>query len=86
MALWPDAVKKMANFYFHNVHTYQGGPNNKSPKTRKGYNCSLIGGTVYDDCSAFVSACLIFFNVFPKTYHPRSANFSNLNDECAKRL
>lgn len=60
---WLSAVENMGKWYETNVHTYQGGSDNKHKRTRRGYTCDLINRTVYDDCSGFVCACLTYVGV-----------------------
>ena len=66
---WAKAVESMGKWYESNVYTYQQTPQTRpNPQrgtgNRKYYNCSLVNGTVADDCSGFVSACLQYFGVF----------------------
>lgn len=88
MASWGECVSKMAGFYQSNIHTYQGqkGKGNGQLRQVAWIPCSLIGGTVRDDCSGFVSACLQLAGIFPKTFIAGSCDFSNVNSACAKRL
>ena len=62
---WAVAVQKMGAWYQANVKTYQSVCCNsisRAKRKRKAYKCDLLnGGTVYDDCSAFVDACLKYF-------------------------
>ena len=63
---WVNCVSSMGNWYQNNIHTYQGTSGSKIGRRRKAYSCDLLnGGTVYDDCSAFVWACLQFFGIQP---------------------
>lgn len=60
---WWDAVEKMGAWYQQNIHTYQGTVS--KPRTgRKAYPCNLINGNnVFDDCSSFVTACVLAFGI-----------------------
>lgn len=52
---WWSIVQQMGSWYEQNVHTYQGNCH-----TRKGYSCPLLDGkNVFDDCSSFVTACVL---------------------------
>jgi len=60
---WIKNCSRLGTWYAQNIKTYQGNTSGRVG-TRKGYLCPLIKGsdghtvTVYDDCSAFVTACL----------------------------
>ena len=56
---WMAAINTMGNWYCQNVTTYQSSTSGHGTGSRKGYQCTLSGynKTVYDDCSAFMSAC-----------------------------
>lgn len=60
---WLKSVEEMGEWYQDNVHTYQGDPAGNWTGKRAGYKCGLVGGLVYDDCSAFVKACLQLYGV-----------------------
>ena len=74
---WAKAVQTMGKWYERKVHTYQKNtPPSKGSGSRKGYDCDLIGGNVYDDCSGYVSACLQYFGIFDKSFVPVAAGFT----------
>ena len=74
---WAKAVQTMGKWYEANVHTYQKNtPPSKGSGSRKAYNCDLVGGNVYDDCSGYVSACLQYFGTFNKGFVTTSAGFT----------
>lgn len=58
-AEWISVCDELGDWYAANISTYQGGNG-----VRKGYICDSVktpsgdSVTVYDDCSAFVTACL----------------------------
>ena len=60
---WEKAVSDMGKWYQANIHTYQGTLK-KPRKGRTAYSCPLVNGKrVYDDCTGFVTACLMYFGV-----------------------
>lgn len=62
---WMESVVNMGNWYMENVFTYHGACNNKCSKTIHSsyYDCpSVPNGSVRDDCSGYVYACLTLFN------------------------
>lgn len=85
MADWGNSISAMADFYQTNIHTYQGSKQKPRPG-RKAYWCPLIGANVYDDCSAFVSACLQLFGAFPTNYVCSSREFSRDTGKTAELL
>lgn len=55
-----------------NVNTYL---NNDNQGQRKGYSCDILGKTVYDDCSSYVSSCLVYLGIITSTqYNSRAYN------------
>lgn len=69
---WPKAVQEMGKWFESNVHTYQGTLT-KPRAGRKAHSCPLIGGkTVWDDCSAFVEACLIYAGAIEWSGHAKT--------------
>ena len=65
---WVNCVSTMGKWYQANVHTYQNcyDIRHQENRHRRRYACSLMNGaTVFDDCSAFVWACLQYFGVQP---------------------
>ena len=85
MADWGNSISAMADFYQTNIHTYQGSKQKPRPG-RKAYWCPLIGANVFDDCSAFVSACLQLFGAFPTNYVCSSREFSRDTGKTAELL
>lgn len=67
---WISVCDKMGDWYVANISTYQGGTSGNYG-TRKSYTCELLvkddgtSGTVQDDCSAYVTACMQLAG-----YHP----------------
>lgn len=64
---WLKAVDEMGQWYCENVDTYQGSYAPPHPG-RKNYFCPLLGESgmnVQDDCSAFVTACLVYGGYYP---------------------
>lgn len=88
MASWGECVTAMAGFYQNNIHTYQGHIKGQSTpvKTNAWILCPLIGGSVRDDCSGFVSACLQLAGVFPKGTLTSSLGFSSTTGRIADLL
>lgn len=64
---WAKAVQIMGKWYEKNVSKYGTTTT----------NCPLIGGSVRNDCSGYVSACLQYMGVFDKKTIPSSAGFTN---------
>lgn len=64
---WAKAVQIMGKWYEKNVSTYGATTT----------NCPLIGGSVRNDCSGYVSACLQYMGVFDKKTITSSAGFTN---------
>ena len=64
---WAKAVQIMGKWYEKNVIKYGATTT----------NCPLIGGSVRNDCSGYVSACLQYMGVFDKKTIPSSAGFTN---------
>ena len=64
MATWSEVVTKVGKWYEANVHTYQGTRN----KPRKNHPVEYKSpyGSVWDDCTGYVSSCLQIFGVFKK--------------------
>lgn len=61
---WYSCVEQMGKWYEANIHTYQGRHGTSGSKTgRQNYQCPLINGTVQDDCSSFVRACLQLYGL-----------------------
>lgn len=86
MATWNQAVQSMGTFYFHNIHTYQGGVSGHATGSRRMYSCPLLGNSVGDDCSGFTSACLQLFGAFPKSYLVSSHEFASTTSTAARYL
>ena len=66
---WWGIVQKMGAWYQQNVHTYQG-TREKPRSGRKAYPCDLLGGkNVFDDCSSFVTACVLAMGVQKEAWY-----------------
>lgn len=53
-----QATAEMGNWYADNINTYLKG-SRKTNTARKMYDCEIINMKVGDDCSSFVSSCLV---------------------------
>lgn len=69
---WVACCKTVFDWYFANIHTYQANSyidptTGKKVHKRRYYNCDLFPGTsgVGDDCSAYVSAVLVYAGFLP---------------------
>jgi hypothetical protein len=82
---WLDAVRKMAEWYQNNVHTYQTGTNGKAHNKRGWYFCPYVKQKVGDDCSGFVTACLWLHGV-PLNFAPSSAGYISPDNDTLKKL
>ena len=54
-----QATEEMGNWYTSHITTYWGRRKEDRNNPRKDYECSIIGMEVSDDCSSFVSSCLV---------------------------
>lgn len=88
MAGWAQSVKDMANWFQNNIHTYQGQPPGvKSGRSYAGFPCPLVGGhNVRDDCSGFVSGCLMLAGINTSGAMYSSADFSVENSSIGQIL
>ncbi|ANU48243.1 hypothetical protein ADH76_11605 [Enterocloster clostridioformis] len=69
---WMSCVEEIGKWYVKNVNTYL---NNDNQGQRKGYSCDILGKTVYDDCSSYVSSCLVYLGIITSTqYNSRAYN------------
>lgn len=84
--VWMSSVESMGNWYAQNVHTYQKAANSKSGTGKRGhYYCNLINMNVGDDCSAYVSVCLILAGIANYSEYG-STNFNKLKDDYSSGL
>lgn len=74
---WAESVKSMGIWYKNNIHTYQTQTSGKATGKRKMYPCTVgnWSGSVGDDCSGYVSACLQYFGAFKKGQAPGSCGY-----------
>lgn len=79
---WADAVKRMADWYQNNVHTYN----------QSGFiSCPLLGGAkVREDCSGYVSACVALAGITQvsggKIEQGNSTTYANADSSLCKKL
>lgn len=89
MADWNKCVSDMGLWFGANVNTYQKASSNKV-KNRQPYpliyDCPLIGEKIRDDCSGFVSACLIYAGVMGKGSMYNAKDFQSTTGDCADAL
>ena len=85
-----QATAEMGNWYAGNINTYLAG--SKKPNTaRKMYNCEVINMKVGDDCSSFVSSCLVNAGIVNYTeyssysFNPRLGGFNKTLGEALGR-
>ncbi|GLC81711.1 hypothetical protein [Lacrimispora brassicae] len=77
---WMQSVEAMGTWYVANVSTYLS--NDGKNTNRRAYSCPLIYPSVYDDCSSYVSACLVYVGSASSTqynswaYNKSSSNYS----------
>lgn len=68
---WMKAVDEMGQWYAENIDSYcqmTGIPSWTDPSVAAGrdwYYCDLIGGTVGDDCSSYVTAVCGYYGIIP---------------------
>lgn len=70
---WLKKCEEMGKWFVSNINTYQGNTDGHYDGSRKGYKCDLVGVSVGDDCSGFISACLAYANFID----PSKASYSS---------
>ncbi len=80
-----QAASEMGEWYTGNIPTYQGNSEVDEDSPRMYYPCNLIGMTVGDDCSSFVSACLVRYGLLKDTWYG-SVHYNKNKKECNEKL
>lgn len=80
-----QATEEMGNWYTSHITTYQNSTDNKATGERKYYACNIINKDAGDDCSSFVSCCLVSTGIVDSTEYT-SVQYNKKKRECSKDL